>query len=43
MTDYRTLWKSWREDLVFDEGTRAAAAALSDEEAREAFAGELTF
>lgn len=43
MTDYRTLWKSWREDLVFDEGTRAAAAALSDEEAREAFAGDLTF
>ena len=43
MTDYRTLWKAWREDLVFDEGTRAAAAALSDEEAREAFAGELTF
>ena len=43
MTDYRAIWKSWREDPVFDEKTRAAAAALSEEEAREAFSGELTF
>ena len=43
MTQFFTEWKRWQEDPVFDERTRKAAAALSEAEAREAFAGELAF
>ena len=37
------MWQMWRGDPAFDEQTHTEAASLTDEQAREAFAGELTF
>lgn len=37
------MWQMWRDDPAFDEQTHTEAASLTDEQAREAFAGELTF
>lgn len=40
---YLTQWKAWQEDSVFDEQTRKAASSLTEEEAKDAFSGQLTF
>lgn len=40
---YLTQWKAWQEDSVFDEQTRKAASSLIEEEAKDAFSGQLTF
>ena len=37
MNDRIAEWKRWCSDPVFDERTRAAAAAMSEEERRDAF------
>lgn len=43
MNDRIAEWKRWCSDPVFDERTRAAAAAMSEEERRDAFYRDLTF
>lgn len=40
---YLTQWKAWQEDSVFDEQTRKTASSLTEEEAKDAFSGQLTF
>lgn len=40
---YLMQWKAWQEDSVFDEQTRKAASSLTEEEAKDAFSGQLTF
>ena len=43
MSDYLAEWRRWCTDPVFDGATRAQAAAMSDEEKKDAFYRSLSF